>query len=312
MDSNALQLETIADRWQGTFHNRRQVVATLARGGPAAPELTREARWMTVERLDAPQLGALVLYFQEFRASAPQLAHRQRVVLLRVDPQRGQVRAEQLFFRGGPTYDRPPLEAARVAALGPEDFRAPSGLRSVLRGRAGAGSLPRPHGSRGLSLPPPPGRRGLRRVRDAPPPRPALVPGPQRAAGGRDGAGRDRRFQLVALRPGRRRGGTLDGGGRRPAGAGAAAGAVAGAPSAATTPRGVLLETFPCTITLRVYPGGRRLALPPEQPVRPRGGAAAAHRGPWRDPFRPGVVRQRPLSGLGEWICPARRPPPAA
>ena len=122
MDSNALQLETIADRWQGTFHNRRQVVATLARGGPAAPELTREARWMTVERLDAPQLGALVLYFQEFRASAPQLAHRQRVVLLRVDPQRGQVRAEQLFFRGGPTYDRPPLAAARVAALGPEAF----------------------------------------------------------------------------------------------------------------------------------------------------------------------------------------------
>ncbi len=118
----AVQLETIAARWQGAFHNRRQVAASLARGGPPAPELTREPRTMVVERLVAPQLGEVVLYFQEFRAGTPRLAHRQRVVVLRVDPQRGQVRAEQLFFRGGPTYDRPPLEAARVAALGPEDF----------------------------------------------------------------------------------------------------------------------------------------------------------------------------------------------
>ncbi len=32
------------------------------------------------------------------------------------------MRAEQHFFRGGPTYDRPPLAAARVQALGPEAF----------------------------------------------------------------------------------------------------------------------------------------------------------------------------------------------
>ena len=162
----ATQLETIAARWQGAFHNRRQVAASLARGGPPAPELTREPRTMVVERLVAPQLGEVVLYFQEFRAGTPRLAHRQRVVVLRVDPQRGQVRAEQLFFRGGPTDDRPPLEASRVAARA-GGLRAPSGLRSVLRGRAGPGSLPRPHGSRGLSLPPPAGRRGLRRVRDS-------------------------------------------------------------------------------------------------------------------------------------------------
>ena len=121
MDS-AAPLETIACRWQGAFHNRRQVAATLARGGPVAPELSRERRTLVVERLEAPQLGAVVLYFQEFRASAPQLAHRQRVVVLRLDPQRGQVRAEQLFFRGGPTYDRPALEAARVQTLGPDAF----------------------------------------------------------------------------------------------------------------------------------------------------------------------------------------------
>lgn len=116
------QLETIAARWQGAFHNRRQVAANVARGGPAAPELTRELRTMEVERLEAPQLGEVVLYFQEFRASAPQLAHRQRVVVLREDPGRGSVRAEQLFFRGGPTYDRPPLAASQVRTLGPEAF----------------------------------------------------------------------------------------------------------------------------------------------------------------------------------------------
>lgn len=121
MDS-AAELETIAARWQGAFHNQRQVAATLARGGPVAPELTRERRTMVVERLQAPQLGEVVLYFQEFRASAPQLAHRQRVVVLGVDPLRGAVRAEQLFFRGGPTYDRPALDAALVQTLGPESF----------------------------------------------------------------------------------------------------------------------------------------------------------------------------------------------
>ncbi|MCP9833561.1 MULTISPECIES: CpcT/CpeT family chromophore lyase [unclassified Cyanobium] len=121
MDS-AAQLETIAACWQGAFHNQRQVAATLARGGQVAPELTRELRTLEVERLEAPQLGAVVLYFQEFRASAPQLAHRQRVVVLRVDPQRGVVRAEQLFFQGGPTYDRPPLGTVRVQTLGPEAF----------------------------------------------------------------------------------------------------------------------------------------------------------------------------------------------
>ncbi|MEA5391069.1 CpcT/CpeT family chromophore lyase [Cyanobium gracile UHCC 0139] len=121
MDSPT-QLAMIAARWQGSFHNRRQVAANLARGGPAAPELTRELRTLVVERLPAPQLGEVVLYFQEFRASAPHLAHRQRVVVLRQDQERGAVRAEQLFFRGGPTYDRPPLAASLVADLGPEAF----------------------------------------------------------------------------------------------------------------------------------------------------------------------------------------------
>jgi hypothetical protein len=121
------RIEAIALRWTGRFHNHRQVLASEARGGPAAPELTRERRAMEVHRLTAPQLGTVVLYFQEFRAERPQLAQRQRVVLLVVDPETDSVRAEQLFFREGPTYDRPPLDPAVVATLPAEAFvRHPS------------------------------------------------------------------------------------------------------------------------------------------------------------------------------------------
>jgi hypothetical protein len=116
-------IQEIARRWTGSFHNHRQVMASEARGGSPAPELTRERREMDVHRLDAPQLGDTVLYFQEFRASQPGLAHRQRVMSLVVDHQLQCVRAEQLFFRDGPTYDRPPLEACVVAAMPEEAFR---------------------------------------------------------------------------------------------------------------------------------------------------------------------------------------------
>lgn len=108
--------------WPGCFDNARQVAATLARGGPAAPELPRERRWLEVQRLDAPQLGDAVLYLQEFRASQPELAQRQRVLVLVWDGERQAVRAQQLFFAGGPTYDRPPLAAGEVAVLPPEAF----------------------------------------------------------------------------------------------------------------------------------------------------------------------------------------------
>jgi len=108
--------------WQGCFDNGRQVAATLARGGPAAPELPRERRWLEVQRLEAPQLGQEVLVLQEFRASRPELAQRQRVLSLVWEEARQAVRAEQLFFATGPTYDRPPLVAEAVAALPPEAF----------------------------------------------------------------------------------------------------------------------------------------------------------------------------------------------
>lgn len=110
-------VEAIAALWIGRFANARQVEASLARGGSAAPELTREHRMLEVVRLEAPQLGEVILYLQEFRASVPGLAHRQRVLRLRVDDDGEGVRAEQLFFQDGPTYDRPPLAATHVSGL---------------------------------------------------------------------------------------------------------------------------------------------------------------------------------------------------
>lgn len=116
-------VETVARLWTGRFANARQVQASLARGGPAVPELTREHRTLEVVRLEAPQLGPVVLYLQECRASVPLRAHRQRVLRLRPGDAVGVgVVAEQLFFRDGPTYDRPLLSADRVAGLGEEAF----------------------------------------------------------------------------------------------------------------------------------------------------------------------------------------------
>lgn len=116
-------IEEIARRWVGQYDNHRQVAGNIERGQPAAPELTRERRTMAVYRLDAPQFGSTVLYFEEFRAGAPAVAHRQRLVTLVAEPQSGQIRAQQWFFVSGPTYDRKPMDPARVARLSPADFR---------------------------------------------------------------------------------------------------------------------------------------------------------------------------------------------
>jgi hypothetical protein len=115
-------IDAILARWLGCFDNARQVAANMARGGPPAPELSRERRRLEVQRLEGSALGGRLLYFQEFRASRPGLAHRQRVMRLVWDPEHGAVRAEQLFFAAGPAYDRPPLDAEAVAALPPAAF----------------------------------------------------------------------------------------------------------------------------------------------------------------------------------------------
>lgn len=126
-------VEAIARHWIGCFDNARQVQASLARGGLPAPELTREHRSLEVVRLEAPQLGEVVLYLQECRASVPGKAHRQRVMRLVVAGEAGDVRAEQLFFKEGPTYDRPLQSAETVAVLGKEAFTRYPGCDLLFR-----------------------------------------------------------------------------------------------------------------------------------------------------------------------------------
>jgi hypothetical protein len=116
-------ITNIVQRWVGDYDNNRQVAQNIERGPPAAPELTRERRSMSVRRIDAPQFGNTVLFFEESRETEPGLAHRQRVVTLIAEPNSARVRAEQWFFNSGPTYDRKPLDPAVVARLPRSDFR---------------------------------------------------------------------------------------------------------------------------------------------------------------------------------------------
>lgn len=116
----------LADWWAGRFDNAAQVAANSAVGEPDVPELTRTARRMTVERVLAPQLGAVVLLLHEYKAPNMAVANRARVYVLKDLPD-GRVRAVQHFFRDGPTYDRKPSDAAAVAAMKPTGFNFVSG-----------------------------------------------------------------------------------------------------------------------------------------------------------------------------------------
>ena len=89
----------IARRWVGSFDNHLQVRAHLDRSGPDVPELGRERRQFKAVMLAAPQLGDTVIYFEEFRASAPDKAYRQRIVALSYDAERQHIRCRQLFFK---------------------------------------------------------------------------------------------------------------------------------------------------------------------------------------------------------------------
>lgn len=119
---NAKHIEEIAARWIGSYNNHRQVRQSEAWGPPSAPELTREKRELKVERLNAPQLGSTVLYFEEYRATVPGLAHRQRVVSLVWDDKLNRARAIQFFFSPTLSYDRTPKPATQVEKLKKSDF----------------------------------------------------------------------------------------------------------------------------------------------------------------------------------------------
>ena len=113
----------IAALWAGDFSNQRQVDSNTARGGEAMPELSRDVRKMNVVKLNAPQLGSTVLFFEEIRLASADIAQRQRVVSLVYDEKSKKVRARQYFFDAGPTYDRKLLAPAVVVAKPKSDFR---------------------------------------------------------------------------------------------------------------------------------------------------------------------------------------------
>ena len=115
-------ISEIAQLWAGQFDNHRHIEHNAAWGGPTAPELSTEKREMRVVPLSMPEIGDTVLYLEEYRDTQPGVAHRQRVISLVWDDKFDQVRAQQFFFRAGPTYDRKPLDPAQVARLAPSDF----------------------------------------------------------------------------------------------------------------------------------------------------------------------------------------------
>ena len=112
----------IAELWTGSFNNHRHIALNAQWGGPKAPEISDETREMEVWRMDMPELGDTVLYFEEYRATEPGKAHRQRVTALTWDEKYGQVRAIQYFFRQGPGYDRSLLPPEQVAKMSRSDF----------------------------------------------------------------------------------------------------------------------------------------------------------------------------------------------
>jgi len=67
--------EAIARRWVGRFDIDRQRLASLARGSPPVPKLTREHPSLEGVRLEPPQPGEVILSLRKCRAPVPGLAH---------------------------------------------------------------------------------------------------------------------------------------------------------------------------------------------------------------------------------------------
>lgn len=113
----------IASRWTGAFDNHRQIDHNATWGGPKAPELSDEKRELNVWRVDMPELGDTVLFFEEYRATEPGTAHRQRVTSLVWDEKYQQIRALQYFFSNGPEYARKKIDPAEIEKMGRSDFQ---------------------------------------------------------------------------------------------------------------------------------------------------------------------------------------------
>ncbi len=112
----------LADWWTGKYNNSAQVTVNSTAGEPDVPELTRTARTMTIERLNMPTMGPVVVLLNEYKTADGGIANRSRVYVLKDLPD-GRVRAIQHFFTDAPTYDRKPVTAAMATAMKPDSFR---------------------------------------------------------------------------------------------------------------------------------------------------------------------------------------------
>lgn len=123
--SEAEMVAEVAAWWVGRYSTARQTTADhgwLRPGARPTPELTTITRTIKAEKLNAPQLGEHVIYFEEFRETEPTIAARQRVTSLVWDAPTASVRSLQYFFKAGPTYDRSSMPAQVVEKMTMADF----------------------------------------------------------------------------------------------------------------------------------------------------------------------------------------------
>lgn len=115
-------VERFADYWTGLFSNERQVRLNGDRLMPNYPELVRSDRDHRVYRLSESSLGEVVLFLEETKHSAPDIAHRQRVMTIDWVEASKEIRVNQLFFKTGPAYDRKLLNPETVAVMDADQF----------------------------------------------------------------------------------------------------------------------------------------------------------------------------------------------
>jgi hypothetical protein len=118
----AARIEEFVTLWTGHFSNERQVLATKLAGQEAYAGAINLLRDIRVRRVEAPEIGPLVLFLEEVKADRPDVAHRQRVMTFRLLPETQEVQVEQLFFSMTLTYDRPFLDPSEVAKMKRADF----------------------------------------------------------------------------------------------------------------------------------------------------------------------------------------------
>lgn len=115
-------VEKLVQDWAGLYSNERQVRREHLAGEPDFPEAVREVRDIRVHRLNAPQLGRHVLLLEEIKATAPDIANRQRVLTFEWLEDSQVIQVTQHFFSTDLAYDQAIIGPKAAAAMQPSDF----------------------------------------------------------------------------------------------------------------------------------------------------------------------------------------------